>query len=135
MITRYLPFIGRVLIGLPFAMSGLGKLAAYGQTTAMIAAAGLPFPPLAFVVGRSRRIRWGSASGSRLPRASDRARASRLFSDGRRFIPQQFRRPEPDDPLSKGRHVGRRPPPNRRLRAWSDQHRAVAPEGRNAFRS
>jgi putative oxidoreductase len=50
MITRYLPFIGRVLIGLPFAMSGLGKLAAYGQTTAMIAAAGLPFPPLAFVV-------------------------------------------------------------------------------------
>ena len=50
MITRYLPFIGRILIGLPFAMSGLGKLAAYGKTTAMIAAAGLPFPPLAFVV-------------------------------------------------------------------------------------
>jgi putative oxidoreductase len=48
--TRYLPFIGRILIGLPFAMSGLSKLAAYGQTTAMIAAAGLPFPPLAFVV-------------------------------------------------------------------------------------
>jgi putative oxidoreductase len=47
--TRYLPFIGRILIGLPFAMSGLGKLAAYGKTTAMIAAAGLPFPPLAFV--------------------------------------------------------------------------------------
>jgi hypothetical protein len=35
--SRYLPFIGRVLIGLPFAMSGLGKLAAYGPTTAMIA--------------------------------------------------------------------------------------------------
>ena len=48
--TRYLPFIGRILIGLPFAMSGLSKLAAYGQTTAMIAAAGLPFPPLAFIV-------------------------------------------------------------------------------------
>ena len=48
--TRYLPLIGRVLIGLPFAMSGLGKLAAYGQTTAMIAAAGLPFPPLAYAV-------------------------------------------------------------------------------------
>ena len=28
--TRYLPFAGRLLIGLPFAMSGLGKLAAYG---------------------------------------------------------------------------------------------------------
>ena len=48
--TRYLPFIGRILIGLPFAMSGLSKLAAYGATTAIIAAAGLPFPPLAFVV-------------------------------------------------------------------------------------
>ena len=44
--TRYLPFIGRILIGPPFAMSGLSKLAAYSQTTAMIAAAGLPFPPL-----------------------------------------------------------------------------------------
>jgi putative oxidoreductase len=47
---RYLPFLGRLLIGLPFAMSGLGKLAAYGQTTAMIAAVGLPVPPLAYAV-------------------------------------------------------------------------------------
>jgi putative oxidoreductase len=48
--TRYLPFVGRLLIGLPFAMSGFGKLAAYGKTTAMIAAAGLPVPPLAYAV-------------------------------------------------------------------------------------
>jgi putative oxidoreductase len=48
--TRYLPFVGRLMIGLPFAMSGLGKLAAYGATTAMIGAAGLPIPPLAFAV-------------------------------------------------------------------------------------
>jgi len=48
--TRYLAFAGRLLIGLPLAMSGLGKLAAYGPTTAMIAAAGLPVPPLAFAV-------------------------------------------------------------------------------------
>jgi len=48
--TRYLPFAGRLLIGLPFAMSGLGKLAAFGPTTAMIAAAGLPVPPLAYLV-------------------------------------------------------------------------------------
>jgi putative oxidoreductase len=47
---RYLPFIGRILIGLPFAMSGLSKLAAYGSTTEMIGAAGLPLPPLAFAV-------------------------------------------------------------------------------------
>jgi putative oxidoreductase len=50
MTTRYLPFIGRLLIGLPFAMSGLSKLAAYGPTTEMISAVGLPLPPLAFAV-------------------------------------------------------------------------------------
>jgi putative oxidoreductase len=48
--TRYLPFLGRLLIGLPFAMSGMSKLGAYGATTAMISAAGLPFPPLAFAI-------------------------------------------------------------------------------------
>jgi putative oxidoreductase len=49
-VNSYLPLIGRVLIGLPFVMSGLGKLAAYGPTTAMIAAVGLPVPPLAYLV-------------------------------------------------------------------------------------
>jgi putative oxidoreductase len=48
--NRYLPFAGRLLIGLPFAMSGFGKLAAYGPTTAFIAAVGLPVPPLAYAV-------------------------------------------------------------------------------------
>jgi putative oxidoreductase len=47
---NYVAFIGRILIGLPFAMSGLSKLAAYGATTANIGAVGLPFPPLAFAV-------------------------------------------------------------------------------------
>ena len=46
--ARYLPFAGRLLIGLPFAMSGLNKLGAYGPTTEMIGAVGLPFPALAF---------------------------------------------------------------------------------------
>jgi putative oxidoreductase len=48
--TRYLPFVGRLMIGLPFAMSGLSKLGAYGATTGMISAVGLPFPALAFAV-------------------------------------------------------------------------------------
>jgi putative oxidoreductase len=48
--TRYLPFAGRLLIGLPFAMSGFGKLTAYGATVGMITAVGLPLPPLAFAV-------------------------------------------------------------------------------------
>ena len=48
--TRYLPFVGRLMIGLPFAMSGLGKLAAAGSTIAMIHAAGLLLPPVAFAI-------------------------------------------------------------------------------------
>jgi putative oxidoreductase len=47
---RYVPFAGRLLIGLPFAMSGLGKLAAVGPTTEMIRTAGLPLPQLALVL-------------------------------------------------------------------------------------
>jgi putative oxidoreductase len=57
--TRYIPFIGRLMIGLPFAMSGLGKLAAYGATTAMITAAGLPVPPLAFAVAVAAELGGG----------------------------------------------------------------------------
>jgi hypothetical protein len=45
-----LSLTGRLLIGLPLVMSGLGKLTTYGPTTAMIAAVGLPIPPLAYVV-------------------------------------------------------------------------------------
>jgi putative oxidoreductase len=48
--SRYFPFAGRLLIGLPFVMSGFGKLAATGPTRQMIAAAGLPFPALALAV-------------------------------------------------------------------------------------
>ncbi|MGF6754073.1 DoxX family protein [Paraburkholderia sp. GAS334] len=47
---KFLPLFGRILIGAPFVMSGLGKLAAYGATVGYIAAMGLPVPPLAFIV-------------------------------------------------------------------------------------
>jgi putative oxidoreductase len=43
--TRYLPFVGRLFIGLPFAVSGLSKLAAYGATIGFIASSSLPLPP------------------------------------------------------------------------------------------
>ena len=33
---RYLPFVGRLLIGLPFMMSGLSKVANYAGTIALI---------------------------------------------------------------------------------------------------
>ena len=47
---RYFPLAGRLLIGVPFAMSGIGKLTAAGATRQFIAAAGLPFPLLALAV-------------------------------------------------------------------------------------
>lgn len=48
--TRYLPALGRLLIGLPFAMSGLGKLGAMGPTTDYIRSVGLPMPSVALIV-------------------------------------------------------------------------------------
>lgn len=47
--NRYLPFIGRLFIGLPFIMSGLGKVANYAGTVAYIRTTALPLPaPLAY---------------------------------------------------------------------------------------
>ena len=48
--TRYLPAIGRVLIGGIFAMSGLTKIPTYAATTGMIAAAGLPLAPMGWAI-------------------------------------------------------------------------------------
>jgi putative oxidoreductase len=46
--TRYFPFLGRLLIGLPFMMSGLSKIANYAGTIALIELSTLPLPaPLA----------------------------------------------------------------------------------------
>jgi putative oxidoreductase len=49
--TRYLPFIGRLLIGLPFMMSGLGKIMSYGATTAYIKSSALPLPASVAYIG------------------------------------------------------------------------------------
>ncbi|NTY39838.1 DoxX family protein [Burkholderia diffusa] len=47
---KYLPLLGRILIGAPFLMSGLSKLAAHAATVGYIASVGLPAPSIAFVV-------------------------------------------------------------------------------------
>jgi putative oxidoreductase len=44
--NRYLPLLGRVLIGVPFILSGLSKLAAHDATTGYISSAGLPLAQL-----------------------------------------------------------------------------------------
>ncbi|MGT2477453.1 DoxX family protein [Paraburkholderia terrae] len=47
---KFLPLLGRILLGAPFVLSGLSKLGAYAATVGYIAAMGLPLPPLAFIV-------------------------------------------------------------------------------------
>lgn len=47
--TRFLAFAGRLLIGLPFILFGLGKATSYAATVATIKTVGLPLPPLAFL--------------------------------------------------------------------------------------
>ncbi len=48
--VRYLPFVGRLLIGLPFLMSGLSKIMGHDATIALIKSSSLPLPaPLAYV--------------------------------------------------------------------------------------
>jgi putative oxidoreductase len=49
-VTRFLPLFGRILIGLPFLVSGLGKLAAFGPTAAYISSVGLPLAPLGWAI-------------------------------------------------------------------------------------
>src|SRR5471030_2385176 len=44
-VTRYLPFVGRLFIGLPFMMSGLSKVTNYAGTIALIKSSTLPLPP------------------------------------------------------------------------------------------
>ncbi len=48
--TRYLPFIGRLLIGGIFAISGLTKALAYTGTTTAITAVGLPLAPIGWTI-------------------------------------------------------------------------------------
>jgi len=47
---KFLPLLGRILLGAPFLMSGLGKLGAYAATVGYITAMGMPLPPLSYIV-------------------------------------------------------------------------------------
>src|ERR1700674_1514180 len=48
--NRYLPLLGRVLIGVPFILSGLSKLAAHDVTTGYISSVGLPLAQLGWLI-------------------------------------------------------------------------------------
>src|SRR5258707_4535449 len=49
-VTRFFPLLGRLLIGLPLLMSGLGKLTTYAATTGYIGSVGLPLAPLGWTI-------------------------------------------------------------------------------------
>jgi putative oxidoreductase len=48
--NRYLPLLGRVLIGVPLMLSGLSKLASHDATVGYIASVGLPFAQLGWLM-------------------------------------------------------------------------------------
>jgi len=58
--TRFLPLLGRILIGLVFLVSGLGKLATFGPTTAYISSVGLPLAPLGWAIAVVLEVVGGS---------------------------------------------------------------------------
>jgi putative oxidoreductase len=48
--NRYLPLLGRLLIGAPFILSGLSKLAAHDATVGYISSVGLPLAQLGWLI-------------------------------------------------------------------------------------
>ena len=56
---KFLPFLGRILLGAPFLMSGLGKLGAHAATVGYITAMGLPAPSLAYIAAVTVEIGGG----------------------------------------------------------------------------
>jgi len=49
-INRYIPLTGRILISVPFIMSGLSKLTAHQSIVAYINSVGLPLPQLGWII-------------------------------------------------------------------------------------
>ena len=58
--NRYLPLLGRVLIGVPFILSGLSKLMAHDTTVGYISSVGLPFPQLAWLIAMAVEMGGGT---------------------------------------------------------------------------
>ena len=58
-VTRFLPLLGRLLIGLPFLMSGVGKLTTYAATTAYIGSTGLPLASIGWAIAVAFEIGGG----------------------------------------------------------------------------
>lgn len=57
--NNFIPSLGRLLIGIPFLMSGLSKLGAYAGTVGYIASVGLPGATLAYLIAVAVEIGGG----------------------------------------------------------------------------
>lgn len=58
--NRYLPLLGRVLIGAPFILSGIGKLATHDATVGYISSTGLPLPQLGWLIAMTIEMGGGA---------------------------------------------------------------------------
>ena len=58
--NRYLPLLGRVLIGAPFILSGVSKLATHDATVGYISSVGLAFPQLGWLIALAVEIGGGA---------------------------------------------------------------------------
>jgi putative oxidoreductase len=59
-IKKFVPLLGRILIGAPFLMSGLSKLGAYAATVGYISAVGLPAATLAYIIAVAIEVGGGA---------------------------------------------------------------------------
>ena len=57
---RFLPLLGRILIGACFMFSGFGKLVSYDATVGYIAGVGLPLAPLAWAFAVAAELGGGA---------------------------------------------------------------------------
>jgi putative oxidoreductase len=58
--NRYLPLLGRVLIGAPFILSGVGKLASHDATVGYIGSVGLPLPEVGWLIAITMEMGGGA---------------------------------------------------------------------------
>ena len=132
--ARYLPFAGRLLIALTFAMSGLSKLGDYSGTVDLIASSKLPLPAaLAYAGAVAVEI-----ICSVMLIVGFRTRAAALilalYSVATAVFFHQLRRSEQHHSLHEERGDDRRLAPGRRFWCGRLQHRQPRPGSGTAAR-
>jgi len=92
--ARCVPFAGRLLIGFPFLLFGLGKVTAYGATVAMIEAVYLAIPMLSFLGAVTLEIVGGALLVAGYEGSTGRRSAHHVFDGCGPLLAQQSGRPK-----------------------------------------